>query len=107
VTRAPNAVNIFLGKEWDVVIDHATGGGYMQSARGNIRGHNNVGMSGGKGRKRLGSLPLTAIAMDQHGLDCMSAQCRCNPSRTSSGSTEHHDSLAISVFDESNRQRSL
>jgi hypothetical protein len=64
-------------------------------------------MASGECSKRLGSLSLTAIAMDENSLDGMTTQCRCNPSCAPACAAEHHHALAISIFNESNREGGL
>jgi hypothetical protein len=64
-------------------------------------------MTSGERGKRLGSLSLTAIAMDQYSLNGMAAQCGCNPSRAPPCATEDHHALAISIFNERNRECGL
>jgi hypothetical protein len=64
-------------------------------------------MTSGERGKRFGSLPLTAIAMDQYSLNGMAAQCGCNPSRAPPRATEDHHALAISIFNERNCEGGL
>jgi hypothetical protein len=58
-------------------------------------------------RESLGALSLASVAVDEHSLDRVSSQCRCNPTSTPARATKHHDTLAISIFDKRNRQGGL
>jgi hypothetical protein len=64
-------------------------------------------MTSGERGKRLGSLSLTAIAVDENRLDGMTTQCRCHPSCAPTRAAEDHDALAISIFNEGNREGGL
>jgi hypothetical protein len=64
-------------------------------------------MTSGECSKRFGSLSLTAITMDENSLDGMATQCRSHPSCASARAAEHHHTLAISIFNESNREGRL
>ena len=75
MASSANAVHVFLGQQRNVVIDDAASSRHMQSARCNIGGHYHVCVTSGERRKCLGSLPLTAVTMDQYGFDGMAAQC--------------------------------
>ena len=75
MASSANAVHVFLGQQRNVVIDDAASSRHMQSTRCNIGGHYHVCVTSGERRKCLGSLPLTAVTMDQYGFDGMAAQC--------------------------------
>jgi hypothetical protein len=64
-------------------------------------------MTSGECGKRFSSLSLTAIAMDENRLDGMTTQCRCHPSGAPTCAAEDHYALAISIFNEGNRQCGL
>jgi hypothetical protein len=74
MASSTNTVDVFLGQQWNVIVDDATSSRHVQAARCNIGGHHYVCVTGGERGKRLGSLPLTAITMDQYGFDGMAAQ---------------------------------
>jgi hypothetical protein len=64
-------------------------------------------MTSGECSKRFGSLSLAAVTMDQNRFDCVTTQCRCHPSCAPTRATEDHYALAISIFNEGNRQCGL
>jgi hypothetical protein len=64
-------------------------------------------MTSGECGKRFGSLSLTAIAVDENRLDGMTTQCRRHPSGAPTCAAEDHYALAISIFNESNREGGL
>ena len=75
MASSTNAVDVFLGQQRNVVIDDTASRRHMQSTRRNIGGHYYVCVTSGERRKCLGSLPLTAVTMDQYGFDGVAAQC--------------------------------